>query len=173
MDVDPKIFTQYCIDAQYALEVLCKIPKSIKIESLTFDVGMPMRRKKIVVPNALKKLGVTYMASSEPKIEVSGKVEECGRKEMATHIKEIANKFNYEPESVRVRSIKLSFNGTTAFFTSVTKAIHPDETDQRKKLRVLGLTSSEGNTAPMIQEINAKKYSCTFEIVPVRRVICK
>jgi hypothetical protein len=70
------------------------------------------------------------------------------------------------------KRVEIAVGDNTAVFVRTKKEIHPDETDQRKKLTVLGLTSSEGNIVTILRALSAKKYSCKIEIIPTKRIMC-
>ena len=175
MKVKPKEMVQYCIDAQYLNEVLSlnTIPKSIEIESITFRVGNPLKKKKRrIVPNRLSKFGLTSCRETMPGFEYMGRFDNLTRASMVKLAREMCVTIDEDFEKIIVERISLSFEKAIAAFVKTTKAINPDVNDQRKKLKILGLTSSEGNIANLIKELSAKKYSCKFERTFSDHVIC-
>ena len=68
--VTSKDKTQFCIDGVYVNEVLAMLPKKgVKIIGCKIRFGMPLRRKKVVIPARLRKLGCNYLQQINPILE--------------------------------------------------------------------------------------------------------
>lgn len=170
----PKTMVQYCADVCYFNETLRAVPRSIKIESISFTMGnLMLKRKRKAVPNDLKRLGVTSsretLNSTEHLVRMQGI---SSRKSLVDTARKLSGKLDEDLGWARVQRMELSYMGAKATFSKTTKAIHPDDSDMRRKLKVLGLTNSEGNIAPLIKELSAKKYSCTFQRTFSDHIIC-
>lgn len=173
MELKEKTMTQYCLDTRYLLETLANVPKTISIESLSFRIGSPYSRQvKRVVPNRLRKMGVSYILERPETVEYAGQLVGLSKTSIVKAVREICSQINSDIAFVTVRMLILKFKNSSASFRDVTKEIRPDETDQRRKLKVLGMTTSEGNVAALIKELSAKKYSCTFQRVFTTHIIC-
>jgi len=173
MELKPKVMTQYCLDTQYFMETLGAIPSSIGIENLRFRTGQYYsQRRKLKVTNKFARMGVTNISQASPSIEYSGNFKGMRKKEMIRTMKEFCKETGISIDKVRVDYISLSFNGASGYFSRTTKEIRPDANDQRRKLIVLGMSSSDGNVKSLLAELSAKKYSCTFERVFTNHIIC-
>ena len=60
---------QYCIDATQVHEVLALLNKSITINGCVIRFGMPISRRKVVVPQKLKKFGVQTLSEIKSVLE--------------------------------------------------------------------------------------------------------
>jgi len=168
---------QYCIDAVYFPEVIKDIPKDVDIIEMRVRCGNPFGRTKLAVSKEMRKLGILYRSIPKPDCkEVDIKFEGLTREQMAKNLKKICADENLDYSKAKVRSIVVTADGVTARFKEVKKEIRPDETDQRKKLNVLGLDITEkekgGHIAKLIRAMSLARYSCNMERIEVYRIMC-
>ncbi len=107
-----------------------------------------------------------------PSYEASLVFDQVDPSVIRNSIKEVGKALDLDTERAYFRYIILSNNDGTGKFERTTKEIRPDETDQRKKLIVMGLTEAEGKIQSLISDISAKKYSCKIQEITSRTVIC-
>ena len=69
----------------------------------------------------------------------------------------------------------VSLNGTTAYFTRMTKQMDTGDDNKTYRLKVLGLVKHDGDDKGMnniIKLLTAKKVHCVYSVKPVTTVIC-
>ena len=170
MTIRMKPQSQWCLKTTYFDEIMA-LPDTVEIEALSFIVGVTMKSHAKQIPATLKKLGVTYLRETAVSLESQGRFENMSRADMIKNITKICNSLGLKYSTVRVRSMNVKVGNDTAIFRITTKAMHPEE-DKRKKLKVLGMSSHTGNANNIISAISATKFQCTFDVVPIRTVIC-
>jgi len=169
----PKEMVQYCIDAYLFGDVMKSVPKSISIESVSFELGSSYKlRRRAAISNKMRKLGITSCRQTVPSIEYGVRIDGVGREALKKMAKELSKETNEDMDFARVSRLTLSYKESEATFNRTAKATKPDETDLRKKLKLLGLVSSEGNVVELIRELSASKYSCKFQRVFSDTIIC-
>lgn len=167
-----KELTQYCIDAYLFDEVMNLIPQEIKIQNIQLEAGTTFGKRKVIVPNHLKSLGVSYMREPYGQKEIYFNFEGISRAAIKKNVIEACSKLGLSRAMVKVRSIVLLYDGAEAYFVRTKKSIKPDETDLRKKLTVLGVVSGAGQMSKLYEKLSVKQYSCKFETVETRIVRC-
>ena len=171
--MEGKMLTQYCLDSQYVLETLKSLPNDVKVETLRFRIGTSHKSKRLTIPNKLSRLGVRYYRTSVPKLEAIGHFVSMTRTKMKEFIHNIAQEMgDTDVQKACVETMTVSHKGVNASFARVKKEIRPDDTDQRKKLHVLGLTTHEGNLVDLLKALSLTKYACKIDIRPTRVITC-
>jgi len=168
---------QYCIDAVNFPDVIKAIPKEIDIISMRIRIGNPFGRSKLNVNTAMRKLGILYRTIPKPECkEVLVKFEGMTRPQMIANLKKICENESLDYDKAKVRSMIVTHAGVTAHFKEIKKEIRPDNTDQRRKLNVLGLDITEkmkdGHIAKLIRAMSLARYSCNMEKIEVYRIMC-
>ena len=163
--------TQFCIDGYLVSEVLAGIPEGVSIVGAQVRVGKSFNKYKMVVPNKLKRKGVTAMKTF-PSVEVTVTFDAVAKGTITRIVKEACTILDIEAERAWFKYITLGKDGAAGKFVRCTKEIRPDETDLRKKLTVLGLVEGTGRISTLISALSAKKYECRMSEVPVRTIIC-
>jgi hypothetical protein len=168
--------TQYCIDAYLVDEVLKAIPSTLEIIGANILIGIERSSHKVVVPNKLKKLGVTYMRERQANLETN--VTFYGPTAKSTILKnvsKISEIIGTDKRKAYFKTITLQNNEASVYFIRTTKEIKPDETDLRKKLKLLGAKSGQGKCSSIYAELGSigKNYVCGIEEVIGRVAICR
>ena len=164
---------QMCIDGYLVHEVLPMIPKSVNIVGANVMISIPGKSHKIVVPNALRRLGVTYMREKFASKEASLVFDEVKPYLIEKNVKKICTAINADYKSAYFESLALSSQDASVRFHKMTKEIHPDETDLRKKAKVLGAKTGIGKVSNVYAALSASEYVCDFETIQVRIATCK
>jgi len=167
-----KDITQFCIDGHLVEEVLGLIPAGIKIFGAKVVVGTGFSKHKTQVPNKLRRFGLQSLRVHTPTYEGDIVFDEISKKGIKDSIKGVCDVLNLNQDRSYFKYLVLSNGSGTGKFERTTKEIHPDETDLRKKLIVLGLTDAEGKIQGLLAELSAKKYACKIQEVTTRTVIC-
>jgi len=166
--------TQHCIDAYLLDEVLAAIPQNVHILRLYATIGSTLHTRKAPVSNKLRRLGVTSM--QVPRLVTSKRVtvlfEGASRNTIKNNCVKIAKEIGCTADEVWVDNCLLSYDNVNALFQRTTKELRPDDTDQRKKLKVLGLKHVNGDTKELLRVLSATSYKCDIQVVPVRTMIC-
>lgn len=163
---------QYCLDTQCFEETLEAIPNNITIDSISLITGDLRNRERIELTNNLRRMGITSLRKSTPSMEAGIKFVNTPKPAMKLLAKEICNKLGTDYKKIIVSRITLSLEEASVVLYRTKKSINPDSKDQRKKLTVLGVTSSEGNIVDLLRELSAKKFSCTIQNVMTKKIIC-
>ena len=163
---------QFVIDGYLVNEVLSHIPPTIKILGARVIVNSMGLRHKVVIPNALRKCGISVITERAPSKECTFTFDATNEQIIRRYVKEGSIKLGLDPNKAYFQYVLLSNEKGNVMFRHCTKEIRPDETDLRKKLRVLGATEGTGQTQSVISELNAKKYRCVIKEEPVKFVMC-
>jgi hypothetical protein len=164
---------QYCIDAYLLTDVLSFLPKDVKIYGANVRVYSFGKTRKIPVPNKLRKLGVGYIHERSQWIDMSVVFDETTKTTIEKNIKAICKITGFEYRKAEVKSITLANNEASVYFHKTTKEQYPDETDLRRKLKVLGAKTGEGKVHSLYSQLGAEAIECQVEEVIVRTAICK
>lgn len=174
---DKKEAIQHCIDGYFVEEILKGIPAGIKIVGCQIRFGMPMRRKKIVVPKKLREVGTWSIYQIQPTLEAQINLDNVSKTQIRNSVKVVADYCGCDPELAQFDYITLSNGQGTGKFMKTTKEMEArgeDAADLRKKLKVLGLTDAEGRIQSLIADVNAGAYRCDFQDEIVKRVsVCR
>lgn len=163
---------QFVIDGYLVDEVLSQIPPILKILGGNVTIMNKEKNGKIVVPNIVRKLGVTSMYRTGSMQAASIVFDQISKEAIKNNVSLACKTLNMDRSRAYFRSILLSNGAGTVRFKHVTKEIKPDETDLRKKLRVMGATLGHGKVQSVISSLNAKKYKCVIKEEPVKFVMC-
>lgn len=164
---------QFVIDAYQVEEVLSEIPSTLKIIQAQVLVNNNGHHRKVVVPNALRKLGVSHISERSERRQTSIIVDEISKSALKDKVLEVCKIMNADINKAYFKHIVLSNDQGAVKFQYATKEIKPDETDLRKKLKVLGAILGVGRVQSVINELNAKKYVCHIKEESVKFVMCK
>lgn len=163
---------QYVIDGYLVDEVLDQIPSTLSILGAHISVTGPQRNSKVVIPNAARKLGVSSMYSRAAQTAGRMTFDQTSKSNIKTKVTEVCKVLGFVREKAMFKYITISNGKGVVRFNFATKEIKPDETDLRKKLKVLGATIGSGQVQSVISDLNAKKYRCTIKEEPVKFVMC-
>lgn len=165
---------QYCIDSISFKEVMDMIPKTVEISDMWWEIGHTFGKTRYNVPSKLQKLGVKYISMPSAGRRYNGRFTNIARTKMVDNIKAVCAEAGVGFDKARIDKMKLEYDGVEAIFKYNTKEIRPDNTDQRKKLKVLGVTDiTGGGLSKLLAQLSLNKYSCKIEEVTTKRVICK
>lgn len=171
--VTRKPLFQWCIRETYVDEVL-GLDKGLSIDSLTFEIGFSLKRVVSAIPSNLRTLGVSSLREPSTSMEAFGTLHGA-RSKMIGNAKSICSNLSLDFRHMRVRRLQLSMNGTTAFFTRMTKNFDMGEDNNTKRIKVMGLVKYEGDEKGMnhiIKALTARKLKCVYSVKPVTTVIC-
>lgn len=163
---------QFVIDGYLIDEVLRQIPDEIHI--LSAEVWLIKREpdQQLTISTRLRKLGITRITQSSPFKQVRMGFDAVKKSALRRDVLEACTEFGIPFIKAYFGSIVLS-NGTGAGkFKHCTKEIHPDATDKRKKLRVLGLITGQGKVQGLVTDLGAKKFKCTIKEEAVKMIMC-
>lgn len=163
---------QFVIDGFLIEEVLKQIPEGIKIIQARVVVNPPCRNRKLIIPNRLKKLGVNYLRIREAATEIILVFDQVSKSTIIKNVKEACALQGMEYNRAYFQYIVLTNGKANGKFEHTTKEMRPDETDQRKKLRVLGLSMGQGPVQGLVADLGAKKYLCSVREETVRLLMC-
>lgn len=163
---------QFVIDGYLVNEVLSQLPPTIKILGAAVLAYSSAPKHKVVVPNTLRKLGIGVIYERSSIKEIKFSFDANSPEAIRRCVKEGCVKLNIDAAKAYFGYLLLSNGKGNVMFRHCTKEIRPDETDQRKKLRVLGATEGQGQVQSVISDLNAKKYRCVIKEEPVKFVMC-
>ena len=164
---------QWCIRETYVSEVL-ELPKEIGIESITFDVGFSIKRIVATIPQKLRELGVGALREPSTSLEASG-VLTGARTTLTRNAKEICSELHLDYRHMKVRRLCVSYHGTNAFFTRMTKNMDIGEEGKTRQVKVLGLVRHDGEDKDLekiIKLLTARKIRCAYSVQLVTTVVC-
>lgn len=163
---------QFVIDGYLVDEVLKQVPAGLKIIQAYVYAVDHKSTAKIAIPNSLKKLGVSsiYTAGSSKRVTLT--FDQTSKENIKNKLDQVCKLLNLDRNRAYFRYVVLSNGEGTVKFEHCTKEIKPDETDLRKKLRVLGATLGTGKVQSVISNLNASKYVCHIKEQPVRFIMC-
>jgi len=167
-----KTATQFCLDGYLVSEVLDGLPTGITILGAKVLIGAVHQRHKIVVPNRLKKMGVEKIEESVVSQQATLVFDQVTKTTIKSMVKGVSDSMKIDPAAAFFKYLTLSNGEASGKFEHCTKEIKPDETDLRKKLRVLGLTDGEGKINTLISALGARKYACEIKMEEVRTIVC-
>ena len=169
----PKEGMENCIDAHLVSEVT--IPKGIKILGTNIMLKQFGKSHKLIVPNALKKLGVSTMRETVPIREISMNFDEVSQSKIIKNVKIVCLKMGLDWRKAHHRSLTLADenNTTSCLFRRTMKENHPDETDLRKKLVVLAAKEGKGKVHDLFTKLGVAKFICAFETIQVKVAKCR
>lgn len=163
---------QFVIDGTHIDEVLKQIPSTLKIIGAKLLCVKGTKTSHCIVPNALKKFGVDRMRVREASHEISWVFDETTKSIIKENVEKTIKNQKLDINRVIFSYVVLQNSEAVGKFCRTSKEINPDETDLRKKLHVLGLTSGKGKISTLIQDLGAKKYKCEIKETTARLLIC-
>jgi len=176
-DMKSKDAIQHCIDGYFVDEILKGLPAGIKIIGCGIRFGMPMKRKKVVVPKKLREVGTLSLNQIQPTLEASIVLDEVNKKQVKHSVQTVADYCGVDAGLAQFDYITLTNGDGTGKFVKCTKEMEAkgeDAADLRKKLKVLGLTVGEGRVQSLVADVNAGAYKCDFQDEIVKRVsLCR
>jgi hypothetical protein len=170
MKIKTKPINQYCIKGHFLEEILGCIPEKVKIDEVAFEVGFAIKRMTISASSSLKAKGVTSVRSTEPSVEVEGKLY-GSRKQILSNAKDICSAYSLNPKTVRIKRMLVSCNGNTGVLHRMTKMI-PDK-ERVRRVAVLGLVKWEGDEKALASSLTASTFICRYDTQIVRIVLCE
>ena len=164
---------QHVIDGYLVQEVLKQIPPEIKILGGIIKISLINKKKRMIVPNILKQCGVQSIWVGDGAKDVVITFDEISRNALIKNVKLACSRLNMPFERAYFSSLLLSNGQGNGRFEHCTKEQTPDETDLRKKLRVLGLVSGKDRVQSLIADIHAKKFRCMIKEEPAKFIMCE
>jgi len=164
---------QWCIKETYVSEVL-SLPSELTIDSITFEIGFSLKRTISTIPDSLKQLGVSSLREPCASMEAMGTLH-GSRTKLTSNAKDICKALSLDYRHMRVRRLMVSYKGTTAYFTRMTKNMDTGAEDKTQRIKVLGLVKHDGTDVginAIIKLITAKKINCVYSVKPITTVIC-
>ena len=163
---------QFIIDGYLINEVLKQIPTPIKIVQAYVHLIQRGSEHRIAVPNALKKFGVSSIRAHEGGKMASMVFDSISKAALQDNVAKACKALNMPYDKAYFQYIVLSNGESSGKFSHCTKEVRPDETDQRKKLRVLGLVSGAGKVQGLLADLGAKKFHCSIKEQTIKVVMC-
>ena len=163
---------QFIIDGYLIDEVLKQIPAPVKIIQAYVHLIQRGSEHRIAVPNVLKRLGVTSIRTHESGKMVSMIFDAISKHSLQQNVSKACKALNTPYDKAYFQYIVLGNAEASGKFMHCTKEVRPDETDQRKKLRVLGLVSGVGKVQGLVAELGAKKFHCSIKEQTIKVVMC-
>ena len=163
---------QFVIDGTLVDEVLSHIPAGMNIVGAQVYTTKREKSSKIVIPNALKKYGVTHIHKQGSATRTSMIFDKISRQGIKEKVHHVCKAVGSDYQGAYFKYIVLSNGKGTVKFQFCTKEITPDETDLRKKLKVLGAIMGQEQVQSVIQDLHASKYKCVIRQEPVKLVMC-
>lgn len=164
---------QHVIDGYTVEEVLKQIPEGIKIIQANVKCFLATGKKRMVVPNKIKSYGVQSIWIGTEIKDVVFVFDKISKTALLNNVKEACIELGIDPKKAYFKYITLTNGEANGRFEHCTKEQTPDETDLRKKLRVLGLVSGTGKVQGLVADLHAKKFHCVIKEEPVKFVMCK
>jgi HrpA-like RNA helicase len=163
---------QFVIDAYLVDEVLSQIPADIKIIQACIYCIKREKNHRIIVSNALRKEGCSSAYLQGECVRYQLIFDQTTKSVIRSKYEKICELTGADRRYSYFRYLVLANKNGNVKFEHTTKEIKPDETDLRKKLRVLGATTGSGQVQSVISDLNAKKYRCSIKEEPVKFVMC-
>lgn len=163
---------QFVIDGYLIDEVLKQIPDTIKILGAGVRCVQMTANRRLIIPNKLKALGASYLRVREAALEMNFVFDQTTKATIVKSVKEGCKIQGLDYSRAFFGYLLLSNGQANGKFNHVTKELRPDELDQRKKLRVLGLVSGQGPIQSLIADLGAKKYRCEVKEELTRLLMC-
>jgi hypothetical protein len=170
--VHAKTETQYCIDGVLVHEILADLSDAVDIIGARVIIGSGIKKKNVVVPAKLKKLGVQSIRQSAPASQITMVFDKVSKSTIMRKVAAVAGAMGVDPEKAYFSYLTVKNSEASGRFTRCKKDLRPDETDLRKKATVLGLTDASGKIAQMLSVLHATPYQCRIDTVEVRTFIC-
>jgi len=164
--------TQYCLDGVLVNEVLDALPKKVEIIGAQLDINHYSNRKRLPIPNKLKRLGMSMYSEREVDFRGAITFDQTTPETIKRNTRLICKAIGADPSKVTFRYITLRNGKSAGKFQRTKKDITPADNDLRKKTNVLGLTDAEGDVASLIRSVSADAYTCDIQTVETRVVVC-
>jgi len=169
----PKVIIQHCIKSHFFEEVM-KLPPSVKIIAINFEVGFAIKRMSQVIPKKMADAGVTYICKSDPSLEISGRLT-GSRSRMSLDAHTVCKLAGLNPKTVRVKRMEVAVGAKDknqgVFHRMTKKLAGPD--DKVERHIVLGLIKWDGDESAIARACATKKYKCKFDTQIIRTVLCE
>ena len=164
--------TQYCIDGVLVDEVLDALPKSVEIIGAQLDINHYSNRKRLPIPNKLKRLGMSMYSQREVDFRGAITFDKTTPQTIKRNMRLICKTIGADPSKVAFKYLTLRTGKSAGKFTRSKKDITPSDNDLRKKTNVLGLTDAQGDVSSLIKAVSAEAYVCNVQTVETRVMIC-
>lgn len=169
----PKVITQHCIRSHFFDEVM-KLPASVKIISINFEVGFSIKRMSQVISKKMADAGVTNICKSDPSVEIAGRLT-GSRARMKVDVDTICKEAGLNPKTVRVKRMQVAVGANDknmGVFHRMTKKI-PAADDKVERHVVLGLIKWDGDEKAIARACATNPYKCKFDTQIIRTVLCE
>lgn len=168
--------SQYCLDVIPAVGFVEKLPKKLRIVNMAVRGTYRMGRRKLALPEYLKKVGFSSASETASSIDVRGSFKgNLAKETMISSLKRAASSFKVPLEKFHIERVTLSDEKPTCAITfkRMFKQIKLPHDKRRKKL-VLGMTSGDGKDYhnKILAVLSAKKITCTLAKTERTIVLC-
>jgi len=167
--------SQYCLDVVPAIGFVEKLSKKLKITNLAFRATYRMGRRKLAIPEYLKKVGVSNVAEIASSLDIRGTFRNGMQREtMIKTMRRTATLYRVPAEKFHIERLVLTDLKPTCSvsFKRMYKQIRLPN-DRRKKKLVLGMTNGDGkNYHNILATLSAKKIVCTLAKTERTIVMC-
>lgn len=167
-----EILEQHCIEGYQVEKVLEGFSSDVTILKCDFVIGKFAAKRRVPISTKLEKLGVKLLYEHLPIRYAYLHLENVVPQEIREVVSIVAEEICAPKESAYFKKMEIGDADGSGIFNLFTKEIHPDTTDRRKKVKVLGLTSVEGRIQGVLGKLSAKKYECEVKIEQIKTVIC-
>ena len=165
---------QYCLDGIHVNEVLPMV-KDVSIIGCRIRFGMPIKRRKMVVPVKLRKCGVQSMSAIQEGLDAEIVLDATTPTAIRKSVKTVAEHMNVDPSTATFRYLTVGNKEASARFVATTKEMQPkneeEAVDLRKKAKVLGLKEGTGKVNSLIRDLGAEKFQCDIKTVVEKQIV--
>ena len=175
-EAETTVVSQYCLDVVPTIGFIEKLPKKIRIVTLAFRGTFRTGRRKLNIPEYLKRVGVNTASETASQFEVRGVFKNnMQRDTMISTLKQTSRTYKIPTEKFMIERLVLSDEKPTCTvsFRRMYKQIRLPNDKRRKKL-VLGMVIGEGKNYHdnILAVLSAKKISCTLAKTERTIVLC-
>lgn len=165
--------TQYCIDGVLIDEVLDSLPKKgITIIGAGIHINHYSNRKRMPIPNKLKRLGVSLLSTRELDVRGAMVFDKTTPVIIKRNVRLACQLLGTTIEKASFEYLTIENGKSTGKFKRTKKDIIPSDNDLRKKTNVLGLIDAQGDVAGLIKSVSADAYKCNIQTIETRVMIC-
>jgi len=165
--------TQYCIDAVLIDEVLDSLPKTgITIVGASVDINHYSARKRLPIPNKLKRLGVSLLSKRDTDVRCVVVFDKTTPAIIKRNVRLACQTLGASLDKASFGYLTINNGKSAGKFQRTKKDIIPSDNDLRRKTVVLGLIDAEGDVAGLIKSVSADAYKCNIQTIETRVVVC-
>lgn len=163
---------QFVIEGFLINDVLNQIPDEIQILQAVVVITKRGTDHRVALSSRMRRLGITYIRQTEPVKTVHIKFDVTRKAEIRKNVTQACMELEVPFQKSFFKYIVLSNKEGAGKFKHCTKEIHPDASDKRKKLRVMGLVQGQGKVQSLVADLGAKKFKCSIKEEAVKLIMC-